>query len=179
MIPLTLRDIVNAWTGLAQAGGAGEFPTDDCDLCTGFGEPLEEGGCSCCDLRLAAVGCTPGMAGIPWAQERPPVSPTATQAPPGADDPDLGPHPYTLDLARRVRGMLGSHVKLPGVTLLADAIEEALWFAARDLRAGREVHLHHIGDLLISDEGRGPDLGCMPDRDILRDFARGELGRYA
>jgi hypothetical protein len=86
----------------------------------------------------------------------------------------MGPHPYSVELAQRVRTSLGQHAKLPGITLLADAIEEALWFAARDLRAGREVHLHHIGDLVIADEGRGPDLGLMPDRELLRRFARQE-----
>lgn len=148
-VRLTLQDLVNSLSGLAQAGGACDIDTDGyCPPCARCNAASREPACSCCDSRQSDA-----------AQEA----------------EDLGPHLYTIGLAQRVRTMLGSHVTLPGVTLLADAIEEALWFAARDLRAGHEVHLHHIGDLVISDEGTGPDLGVMPDRDLVRDWARSGL----
>jgi hypothetical protein len=144
---------VDTYTATARARGdwhAEEHahPGGACDALS------REPACSCCDSRLSEAARKADL----------------------AESLDLGPHPYSLELAQRVRGMLGESVRLPGVTLLADAIEEALWFAARDLRAGREVHLHHIGDLLVSDEGHGPALGVMPDRDLLRRSAVGELG---
>lgn len=144
---VTLQDLVNSLASLAQCGGACEIDVAD-DPCARCDDADLGDYCSCCD---------------PW------LSAAADQA---QEDKAMGPHPYTVELAQRVRGMLGQQAVLPGVTLLADAIEEAFWFAARDLRAGREVHLHHIGDLLISDEGHGPDLGVMPDRDLLGRFGR-------
>jgi hypothetical protein len=154
-VRVTLQDLVDSLSSLAQAGGACDMDTDGyCEPCARCDALSREPACSCCDSRLSEAARKADL----------------------AESLDLGPHPYSLELAQRVRGMLGESVRLPGVTLLADAIEEALWFAARDLRAGREVHLHHIGDLLVSDEGHGPALGVMPDRDLLRRSAVGELG---
>lgn len=146
-----VQDLVNSIASLARAG---DPHRGECDLCGCWNNSLQEGICCACDERLSH-----GLFGAAAPQ-----------------DLGIGPHPYTIELAQRVRGMLGESVHLPGVTLLADAIEEALWFAARDLRSGREVHLHYIGDLLVSDEGQGPALGVMPDQDLLRRYASSELG---
>lgn len=85
---------------------------------------------------------------------------------PLTDPRDRDPTPagrYTLEIARRVAAQ---DDLIDDVELLDEIIGRALLFAARDIIAGRFVHLEMIGEFVLVDN-RGPMIRYQADRRLI------------